>query len=85
MWRKIALAMTAAGAIGIAASSPAPVIAGTLQVAPMHGIAEPASSVELIHHRRWRHRHWRWGSWGWGWGRPCVWVHTRPWSRWRCR
>jgi hypothetical protein len=92
--RKIILAAAAIGALGFAAFASVPAQAGALHSTT--GLVAPQieTDVTTVQHWRWgSRRHWRWGSWGprphWRWGswgpRPCIWVHTRSWSRWRCR
>ena len=70
MLRKFILTAAAAGAIGFAAFTPAQ--AGALHSTTGLIAAQPEATVQQV-------QHWRWGS------RGCVMVHTRPWSRWRCR
>ena len=78
MLRKFILTAAAAGAIGFAAFTPAQ--AGALHSTTGLIAAQPEATVQQVQHWRWgSRRHWRWGS------RGCVNVHTRSWSRWRCR
>ena len=81
MLRKFVLTAAAAGAIGFAAFTPAQ--AGALHSTTGLIAAQPEATVQQVQHWRWgSRRHWRWGSSG---PRRCVMVHTRSWSRWRCR
>jgi len=86
MLRKFVLTAAAAGAIGLAAFATAPAQAGTLATT---GLIAPQIETDItqVQHWRWgsrRNRHWRWGSRDFR-PRRCIMVHTRSWSRWRCR
>jgi len=84
MLRKFVLTAAAAGAIGLAAFATAPAQAATLATT---GLIAPQVETDItqVQHWRWRsRRHWRWGSREFR-PRRCIMVHTRPWSRWRCR
>jgi hypothetical protein len=77
MLRKFILTAAAAGAIGFVAFATAPAQAGTLATT---GLIAPQieTGITQVQHWRWRSRR----SWG---PRRCIMVHTRGWSRWRCR
>ena len=82
MLRKFVLTAAAAGAIGLAAFATAPAQAGTLATT---GLIAPQieTDVTQVQHLRWRSRNtWRPRQWR---PRRCIMVHTRSWSRWRCR
>ena len=82
MLRKFVLTAAAAGAIGLAAFATAPAQAATLATT---GLIAPQIETDIT-----QVQHWRWGSrrnWNRRIWRPrrCIMVHTRSWSRWRCR
>ncbi len=83
MLRKFVLTAAAAGALGFAALTAAPAGAATINSATALLNSQIETDVTTAQHWRWRSSRW--------WGprrfipRGCIWVHTRPWSRWRCR
>ncbi len=81
MLKKFVLTAVAAGAIGFTAFATAPAQAGTLAAT---GLIAPQieTDVTQVQHWRWGSRRWRQRAWG---PRRCIMVHTRSWSRWRCR
>jgi len=84
MLRKFVLTAAAAGAIGLAAFATAPAQAGTLATT---GLIAPQIETDITQVQHWRwgsRRHSRWGSRDFR-PRRCIMVHTRSWSRWRCR
>jgi hypothetical protein len=81
MLRKFILTAAAAGTIGLVAFATAPAQAGTLGTT---GLIAPQIETDVT-----QVQHWRWGSrryrpriWA---PRRCIMVHTRSWTRWRCR
>jgi hypothetical protein len=75
MLRKFVLTAAAAGMLGFAALVSAPAGAATINSATTILNSQIETDVTTV-------QHWRWGSRRY---RRCVWVHTRTWSRWRCR
>jgi len=82
--KKAILTAAAIGTLGFVAFATAPAQAGALHSTT--GLVAPQieTTITDVQHWRWRSRrgHWRWGSFR---PRGCLWVHTRSWSRWRCR
>ena len=82
MLRKFVLTAAAAGAIGLAAFATVPAQASPLATT---GLIAPQIETDVAQVQHWRwgsRRNWRQRTWG---PRRCINVHTRSWTRWRCR
>ena len=81
MLRKFVLTTATAGVIGLAAFATTPAQAGTLATT---GLFAPQIETDItqVQHRRWGSRRYRPRIFA---PRRCIMVHTRSWSRWRCR